>query len=699
VTAKIYDMRDTWSDEATSYTSIKMNAYDKYSDVSSKLIDLKRNGMSEFTVNKIGKIVNGTIDIPSVNSLEESITTLSAAGLSQVDLIANTRIRLEANTSMPDQSIGLVYADPAIQNNDWYYYTAATSTWANTGLLPNLAAQLTPRKHVERTIYVAMGGNDDNHGRSVYKPFKTVGAALRAANTLVRTDGEGPCVVIVHPGEYDVAPDTEIPPRVALYGYDARVTKLTLAVVGESVDEEERPRVDGSREHNMFLLNSGIKVRGFTITGLRHENAWREAVTYTKDGKVYASLDKGPPQKGYAFVFKPGAYISRSPYIGDCCVIHDLTYQQMSEPQDRRSGNPLIPMSGGNLHADGSVLDPDSPLRSVVVDSFTSVNPNGVAYAVINNALVQLVSIFTNWSRVGIWAHTGGQITIVNSNATFGDYAFASTGFRYAINVEAAKTDKMNAVKNTDAVKNNIPSPLTGYYIADNISSIANYLNNTKYPTIPGWNAAITGDLRTLALRDTETILKETSDDLISGQDKSLIFWTQSLFTSNTTGDYTANAVLAFNSSLTGYFSASFDKIKEELMSISDNITGEPIATQFIDASFELAKDVINNPLSYTTAFPSKIEAAAHQFSYAGSGVNYNALPFGQRASGTPTPPTDNLYQSNGGVIYATFNTERGDTYLGKDLRVDFERSTIEGQAFSRGVQNITLPLIIGIGG
>jgi hypothetical protein len=259
----------------------------------------------------------------------------------------------------------------------------------------------------------------------------------------------------------------------------------------------------------------------------------------------------------------------------------------------------------------------------------------------------------------------------------------------------------MNTVKNTVAVKNNIPSLNTGNYIKDNISSIADTLNNISFPTIPNWNTVITGDLRTLARRDTETILKETADDLISGQDKSLIFWTQSLFTSNTTGDYTANSVLTFRESLTTYFTQSFDKIKEQLISISENNFAEEagVAVDFIDASFELAKDVITNPIDYTTAFPSKVEAASHQFSYAGSGVNYNALPFGQRASGTPTPPTDNLYQSNGGVIYATFNTERGDTYLGKDLRVDFERSTIEGQAFSRGVQNITLPLIIGIGG
>jgi hypothetical protein len=124
-----------------------------------------------------------------------------------------------------------------------------------------------------------------------------------------------------------------------------------------------------------------------------------------------------------------------------------------------------------------------------------------------------------------------------------------------------------------------------------------------------------------------------------------------------------------------------------------------PVKNAMVNAMFSTAIAVVNNPGSYAQTFKSTIEAASHQFSYAGSGVNFNALPFGQKATGQATDPTTNLYTSNGGVVYATFNTEAGDTYLGPDLKVDFERSTIEGQAFSRGVQNITLPLIIGVGG
>lgn len=673
-------MRDTWIDSATSYTSIKMNAIDISSDVNSKLMELKRNGLSQFTVDKFGEIVFGTLEIPRVNKLEESITALSAAGLSQVDLIAANLALLQANTSLPNNSIGLVYSDPVLDNNDWYYYTSSNSTWTATQLLPTLAEQLTPRKAVDRTFYVAMNGNDidantyinqvSNTGMSIYKPFQTIPAALEAAGATGQ-----PCVIIVAPGEYEVPPETEIPENCCLYGYDVRVTKISMA--------------EGFEENNMFLLNSGVKVRGFSFSNLRHEASWLA----TNQG----SLDAGPPTKGYAFAFKPGVVITRSPYISDCTVIHNLDYEGMSAPMDRDTGNPLVPMTGGCLYADGQVVDPDSPLRSVVVDSFTAVNPNGIAYAIVTSAVVQLVSIFSNWSRVGIWCHQGGQATVVNSNASFGDYAFASTGFRETIRLQPI--DEALFIDSNKA-------PNVGNFIKTNVDDIVDYLmldaNGYSAITDPPFSSVILAntELANLTSRDTRTILLETADDIITGQDRGTRFWIQSLFIANTANTIAAVNEYAFDANLLPYFTSSYVKMRDYLMSLTANVvSAEPTANALINSALSFGVTVLNNPNNYIEVFRSTVEAASHQFSYAGSGVNYNALPFGQRATGLATDPTTNLYTSNGGVVYATFSTEAGDTFLGPDLKVDFERSTIEGQAFSRGVQNITLPLIIGVGG
>ena len=702
MSTKIYDMRDEWTAPLTQYTSIQMNAIDKSSDVNSRLLDLKRNGVSQFTIDKFGELVTGTLDIPRVNNLEDIITTLSGVGLAKVDVIAPTRAALDNITSPAPNAVGLVYNDPGQANNDWYYKTGAIGVpgWANTGLLPALANQLTPRKPVQRTFYVTEGGNDNdanayinqtsNTGMSIYKPFGSIPAALQAAAAT-----QEPCIVIVHPGEYEVPAETEIPTGVLLYGYDARVTKLSLATI---TDEFDKPIAN-----NMFLLTSGCKVRGFSFTNLFHESSWQtDPGGNAPEANAPGSLDYGPPKKGYAFAFKPGAIITRSPYISDCCVIHSLTQQELSLPMNRATGNPLVPMTGGNLYADGAVLDADSPLRSVVVDSFTAVNPNGVGYAIVNSGFVQLVSVFTNWSRVGIWAHAGGQVTVVNSNATFGDYAFASTGFRYVVRVDGIEPNLL------------VPNVLFGEYVRDNVDDIVNYLmsNNSGYKSLDVslGNNAFTNTIlansviANLTSRDTKTILLETADDIIAGQDKGTIFWIQSSFKSvaNTDPSYQfrADSVFTFNANTyLELYKGTWRTIKDYLKSLTVSNGGNAAANAMIEALFNLANTVVSNPIPYTQTFQSKIEAASHQFSYAGSGVNYNAIPFGQRSSGEATDPTTNLYTSNGGIIYATFNTEQGDTYLGSDLKVDFERNTIEGQAFSRGVQNITLPLIIGVGG
>ena len=493
---------------------------------------------------------------------------------------------------------------------------------------------------VARTFYVTMDGKDINEGSSLTSPLATIAEGLARA-----ADLDASAVIIVQPGEYTVPPETVIPANCALYGYDLRVTKLRLPA--------------GQEQNNMFQMSNGIKARGFTFSGLRHE-------PYTLEG--------GPPKKGWAFVFKPGEIITRSPYIADCSQLHSFSQDEMVLPVDKQAGNPLMPRGGGNLLADGSVLAPSSPLRSVVVDSFTAINPNGVGYAITRNAFVQLVSVFTNWARVGLWAHDGGQVTVANSNSTFGDYALVATGFRRAIRIEGV--GDANLIGTYPSAANTITSQL---------EAIVTALMTTRYPALANWNG-LSADQKALAERDTRTLLRSLAGDLRAGQDRGAQFFAKGLF------DW--NADYAFSIALVPLFLATWEEVRLEL---ATRIT-DPGAQAMIAALIGLITDVVAQPEAYRIGFPSVIECTGQQFSYAGAGVNYNALPYAQRGTGRAPDPSSTIFKSGGGRVYATFSTETGDTYLGEDLRVDFERNTIEGQAFSRGVQNIALPLIIGLG-
>jgi len=509
---------------------------------------------------------------------------------------------------------------------------------------------------VARTFYVTMSGNDANSGKTIYKPFRTVNRALQA----MANEAPNPCVTIVHPGEYVVQPDSVVPKNCALYGYDLRVTELTLPA--------------GQEVNNMFRMSSGIKVRGFTFKGMKHE----PTAIFDPFNKVYI-----PPEKGYSFVFNPGESITRSPYIADCTTLGMNTQDvnAMRAPIDIFNNNPLIPLGGGNILADGSVLAPSSPLRSVVVDSFTAVNPNGMAYVMKRNAIVQLVSVFTNWNRVGVWCHEGGQVTLANSNNSFGDFAMAATGSRLSILISTTVLGLVTSVSAANIIDSLLADIL--------VSCQARFEQRA-------WWSNLTSSQQQLTMRDTETLLRLVSGDYRSGQDRGTQTFIKGLFDWNAQLVFNPDEAVG-NQTLLQAFLESFVDIRDELLSRFSGL-GPNVATM-TNNLFSLIDAVISNPEPFRVPFRSTVEFSGQQLSYAGTGVNYNALPANQRGTGIVPDPLQTIIQDEGGRCYGTFSTEAGDTYLGRDLRVDFERSTIEGQAFERGVQNTALPLTFALGG
>ena len=116
---------------------------------------------------------------------------------------------------------------------------------------------------------------------------------------------------------------------------------------------------------------------------------------------------------------------------------------------------------------DASASVDGANLKSMVCDSFTQYNEAGIGVSLTNNAYAQLVSIFTINCDIGIYADTGGQCDLTNSNSSFGNFGLVADGlgaidYTGRVNVDQiAELDVVVAVRASDS-SNNFRRPYDG---------------------------------------------------------------------------------------------------------------------------------------------------------------------------------------------------------------------------------------------
>jgi len=163
-------------------------------------------------------------------------------------------------------------------------------------------------------------------------------------------------------------------------------------------------------ENNPVTLPSQVSIVGDSLreVSITPQNSNQDLFyvspgNYVSDVSFTGTLDSGKA----VFAFDPIAvkYFSQSPYINNC-----TNFIQNS-----------IGMKIDGQHAIG-------PFKSMVTDSFTQYNSNGVGVSVTNDGYAQIVSLFTINSDVSVYAGSGGQCDITNSNSSFGNYGLVADG-------------------------------------------------------------------------------------------------------------------------------------------------------------------------------------------------------------------------------------------------------------------------------
>lgn len=280
-------------------------------------------------------------------------------------------------------------------------------------------------------------GGENNDGHRISRPKQTISGAIQQIND---EEAHG-SIVVVLPGIYaeNLPIDIEAD-NVAIIG-----ESLRNCIVHPLVPADHDYAVDGPHANelaSMFRVNSGTYVANLTLMGMKADGAFGVS---TIDPHPTHGL---PASQGWNFSFFPGAFIAKSPYIQNCTNFSDSAIDNRTgffDPHAKtvvtNPGPPVVTgpapgfaqdsvsePTGGGILVDGSVPDGDSPLRSMVCDSYTHVGLNGPGILVANNGYCQATSSYAFFNRYHLKCLNGGQANLAASTTDFGDFSLIAEG-------------------------------------------------------------------------------------------------------------------------------------------------------------------------------------------------------------------------------------------------------------------------------
>jgi hypothetical protein len=615
---------------------------------------------------------NLTVDVPNisvklepgaqynVNVVPNTVTTLRTGSFSSyadVSGLANT-----ASYAVVAQSV-LGFIESAS-------FAASASTAVSASYIIGGAGT----GELATVFYVTQEGQDTNNGKTISSAFRTIKKACQAANNYIVSASGVPRVNIqVKTGYYEEIAPITVPKNTSILGDDLRtvVIRPTTATKGE----------------NLFLMNNATYAWGLRLEGCQIDSLTN-------------------PRKGFFFAFAPGAYIVTSPYVQNCTANHAPS-DKFYVPLDYENGNPEVGNGPGGMIVDDSVLDGYSPLKSMIIDAYTQVAFNGIGICVRGAGYAQLVSFFTNFSHVGVWCIDGGHVSLLNSNTTFGDYGLRTSGKRILV------------VPDVTTVSTASSSPASSIITAEK-SSIQNYMI-TRLQLSGSYSGSYvdTGSVvYTSTIKDSGILLDSIASDLLGKVPGRTVQFTQGLFkaqdissgsiyTLPTASGFDKGAIAVFRVNdglaLANDFIKSWQYIREYIIIDPDGKFGsfsmdiKQKVMDLIDIPINtVSSSVINNQPTLLQVFGSLATSTSHDFSYAGAGVNFLALPSNQGGIGK-TNLNIRVFQENDGRVYHTSGDETGDFYTGQDFVIRQATGVIEGRTFNKAIAARFTPLNLAL--
>ena len=158
----------------------------------------------------------------------------------------------------------------------------------------------------------------------------------------------------------------------------------------------------GSQLDDMFYVRNSTGAKNCTLKGLSGVlNPPAVFEQYQRPtGGAFVSLDPGwGPADTSTWITTRSPYIQNVTTFGDNC-----TGQKID----------------GALHDGGN--------KSIVSNDFTQVISDGIGAWVLNNGRAELVSVFTYYAQIGMFAELGGVIRAANGNSSYGSFGAIADG-------------------------------------------------------------------------------------------------------------------------------------------------------------------------------------------------------------------------------------------------------------------------------
>ena len=547
----------------------------------------------------------------------------------------------------------------------------------------------------DRTIWVSESGDDNNSGLLEGDAKRTIGAAATVA--------EASDTIVIRPGTYDENNPIGLRTDVSVTGQDIRLVTIRPQNLMRDIFHVRR----GCLIEN---LNFACKNNDgeFNDNGVSVANTGGAAVAFPPTqtdidaGTAYQAVsgftDVGPATEG-----PTGRW--RSPYVRNCTNF-------MTESVGMKiDGNHATASSDG------------ANLKSMVCDSFTQYNEAGIGVSLTNEAYAQLVSIFTINCDIGIYADTGAQCDLTNSNSSFGNFGLVAVGLgstQYSGFVTSNSAGVAYDVNNTDIIVGTAVTDLNNEYERPfDGQAVWFAIDFENYPDV---DDSITGRL-TAPMREVDRIelipnatgntgfsaaspppiiIQDFDDTLVQPKGPQSVA-AQATATVSAGGSITEinminngrnylpsqNIVVDINGD-TGIATAVMKPIYFTVSEASEsNVVGMTTITFNEFIPYELFE---KDPIYFARI--SRILTSSHSFEYIGTGTTINsALPF---EGGIPIKANE-VDARDGAQIPFTSTDQKGNFDIGEGIQIDQTTSTIRGRDFSRSVQAEITPLILAL--